>query len=195
MCVSNLSPPHILLQIVFETRKVNRKHQNDCSLCIDGVDCRIPNKGPLFGSHKFKGKSALRYELGTDIEKGELAWLNGPYPAGKWADITIFRHVLMHQLDENERVEADDGYIGEAPRKVKCPASFVNPIENEAMQARVRNRHETVNGRMKQWEILNVPFRGDIAMHGTVFRAIAVITQLAIRNGEPLFSVDYKDPK
>ena len=183
------------MQIIFETRKINRKHHNDCLICIDGVDCKIPNQGPAFASHKFKGKSALRYELGTDIEKGELAWLNGPFPAGSWADITIFRHMLMHQLDENERVEADDGYIGEAPRKVKCPASFANPIENEAMQACVRHRHETVNGRMKQWDILSVPYRHEVGTHGTVFRAIAVITQLALRNGEPLFPVDYKDPK
>jgi hypothetical protein len=26
-------------------------------------------------------------------------------------------------LEEGERVEADDGYVGEAPRHVKCPKS------------------------------------------------------------------------
>ena len=58
-------------------------------------------------------------------------------PAGAWADITIFRHALKHHPDKNERVEADDGYIGEAPGKVKYPASFVNPVENLGMQSRV----------------------------------------------------------
>lgn len=102
----------------------------------------------------------------------------------------------MHQLDPNERVEADDGYIHEAPGKVKCPASFVNPPENEEMQQRVRNRQETVNKRMKQWEILKVSYRHDLSTHGDVFRAILVITQVAIHNGEPLFScADYADPK
>ena len=48
---------------------------------------------------------------------------------------------------------------------------------------------------MKQWDILSVPYRHEVGTHGTVFRAIAVITQLALRNGEPLFPVDYKDPK
>jgi hypothetical protein len=30
-------------------------------------------------------------------------------------------------------------------------------------------------------------------MHGNVFRACAVVTQLTVKNGEPLFEVEYKD--
>jgi hypothetical protein len=37
-------------------------------------------------------------------------------------------------------------------------------------------------------------FRGDITQHGQVLRVCAIVTQLAIENGEPLFQVDYKDP-
>jgi hypothetical protein len=36
-------------------------------------------------------------------------------------------------------------------------------------------------------------FRHHITMHGDVFRACAVITQLTIKNGEPLFEVEYTD--
>jgi hypothetical protein len=44
----------------------------------------------------------------------------------------------MSHLDaEGERVEADDGYIGEAPQYVKCPKCFANPNETEHMQQRV----------------------------------------------------------
>jgi len=63
----------------------------------------------------------------------------------RMADLNIFCHALIHLLDPFERVEADDGYVGEAPRRVQCPASFTERIENEEMQARVRNRQETVN--------------------------------------------------
>lgn len=185
---------YIPLQIDFEARKKNLPYYNDCLLSVDGTDFRIPNHGPQFASHKYKGKSALRYEVALDILKGELAWHHGPFPAGAWPDISIFRHALKYHIDENERVEADDGYIGEAPEKVKCPASFVNPAENEEMQQRVRNRQETVNKRFKQWGILNSVYRHDISTHGDVFRAISVITQVAIKNGEPLFDVEYKDP-
>ncbi|KAL9180930.1 hypothetical protein ACHAXT_009735 [Thalassiosira profunda] len=178
--------------VVFENRKVHRRNYNDCLLSVDGVDCKIPNHGPAFASHKFAGKSALRYELAIDIEKGDLSWIHGPFPAGNWPDINIFRHALKWQLDEYERVEADDGYRGDV--KIKCPGNFTNPAENLRMQGLVRSRHETFNGRMKQWDILSVQYRHDLSTHGTVFRAIAVITQLSIHNGEPLFPVEYKDP-
>ena len=62
------------------------------------------------------------------------------------------------------------------------------------MQARVRMRQETCNKRFKHFGILKQVFRHDIANHGEVLRAVAVLTQLAILNGEPLFSVGYRDP-
>ena len=47
-----------------------------------------------------------------------MVWIEGPYAAGKYSDITIFRHALSHFLDPFERVVADDGYIGEAHMKL-----------------------------------------------------------------------------
>lgn len=187
----------VLCQIVFENRKRSGS-LNDCLLSIDGTDCRIPQqgaavKGNPFSSHKFTGKCGLRYELGVDIKEGNLVWINGPFPCGKYPDITIFRNGLRHFLDPFERVEADDGYIGEAPYHVKCPKCAANPEENRWMQGRVRARHETLNGRFKAWEILKQLYRHDIEHHGYVFRAIAIIIQLTIDSGEPLFAVDYND--
>ncbi len=60
------------------------------------------------------------------------------------------------------------------------------------MQGRVRARHKTLNGQLKNWGFLQV-YRHDIMRHGDVFRACAVVTQLTIKNGEPLFKVEYKD--
>lgn len=157
---------------------------------MDGTDFQIPNKGSLFYSHKFK-KSGLRYEVGLCIRTGDIVWINGPYACGKWADISIFRDSLKSKLDQYERVEADDGYIGEAPRHIKCPKSATNKRINEAMQSRVRRRHETVNKRFKDWGILRQVFRHKVTKHYYVFRAIVVITQLAINNGEQLFPVYY----
>ena len=62
------------------------------------------------------------------------------------------------------------------------------------MQTRVRNRHETVNKQFKQFGILKQIYRHDISDHGDVFRAIAIIIELAIENGEPLFKCGYCDP-
>ena len=54
---------------------------------------------------------------------GHIVWLMGPFPAGDWNDITIFRFALKHMLEEHERVEADDGYRGENPGAAKIPGS------------------------------------------------------------------------
>jgi hypothetical protein len=96
-------------------------------------------------------------------------------------------------LDEFERVETDNGYIGEAPQKVKCPGCASNKTKNQAMQNWVRSRQETINGQLKNWAILNVMYRHDLMEHGNVFWAIVVITQIGINSGEKLFEVDYCD--
>ena len=57
----------------------------------------------------------------------------------------------------------------------------------------VRQRHETVNWRMKQCQILKGVFRHDINLHHIAFAAAAVVTQDAISHREPLFQVDYTD--
>jgi hypothetical protein len=166
-------------------------------MSVDGMDFRIPQKGAAmkgnpFGSHKYAGKSVLSYELGVDILMGNLVWIQGPYPAGAWPDIKIFTSCLAHFLEPYECVEADDGYRGHAD-KVKCPKNNVNPVENLKMQGRVRARQETLNGRLKNWGILSQVFRHDIRPPGDVFWACAVITQLTIEHGEPLFVVEYGD--
>lgn len=129
------------------------------------------------------------------ILSGDLVWVNGPYEPGIWNDISIFRNSLLLHLDVGERVEADDGYRGLSPEFVKCPASIGGHGETtESMQSLVRRRHETVNKRFKQFKILKEMYRGDITKHGLAFRVCAIVTQLAIQMGEPLFSVDYEDP-
>lgn len=61
------------------------------------------------------------------------------------------------------------------------------------MQLRVRARHETCNARFKMWGCLNQTFRHERTKHGDVFRACAVLTQLAIEDGEILYPVEYDD--
>ncbi len=128
-----------------------------------------------------------------DILAGNIVWINGPYAAGKYPDINFFCNGLAHWLDEHEQVEADNGYIGEAPQKVKFPGCTSNPTENQEMQNRVQSRHKSLNRRLKNWEILKSMYRHDIMEHGNVFWAIAVITQISINTGKQLFEVDYSD--
>jgi hypothetical protein len=43
---------------------------------------------------------------------GDLVWIQGLYPAGKWPDIKIFNAVLANFLERYEHIEANDGYCG-----------------------------------------------------------------------------------
>jgi hypothetical protein len=123
---------------------------------VDGTDFRVGvrkgqgEEGKSFYSYKFKA-GGLRYEVALNIRNGYIVWVNGPFPPGFMNDIMIFRTALIDMLAANERVEADDGYLGEAPRYVKCSKSFTNDEACLEMQREVRNRHEKVNKRFKHW--------------------------------------------
>lgn len=169
-------------------------------MSIDGVDFRTKGKKLLNGkpdtslySHKFKGPG-YRYEIGLCILTSDICWLRGPFKPGLWNDLTIFRAGLKMQLDDGERVEADNGYMGESPHYCKCPDAYTSSARRRRMVARVRNRHESVNSRLKIYGCLTTSFRHGIEKHGWCVRAIAVLTQLAMENGEELFDVsEYED--
>ncbi len=178
---------------MFENRKINDT-LNDCLLSVDGTDFRLAMKYlKRYYSYKFK-KSGYRYEVGLCIKTGDICWWSGPYPPGDWNDNMIFNDALAKNLEEGERCETDKGYLGSAPKFVKCPSGLLEDPDPEvkAMAARVRNRQETVNERFKNWAILATPYRHYIHDHQTIFGAIAVLTQLSLVY-QPLFPVEYND--
>jgi hypothetical protein len=95
----------------------------------------------------------------------------------------------MHTLDLNERVEADDGYIGEDPVHVKTPSGpRIDTPAEQRYKSTLRMRHETVNKRIKTFGCLSTKhFRHDAVFHSGCFRAVAVLIQLSIERGHPLF--------
>ena len=111
----------------------------------------------------------MRYEVGVSIACGDICWVYGGFPAGDWPDVNIFRHALKGKQLDGERVEADDGYIGEHPGHVRCPNGLFNWSEREALQSRVRARHETVNERFKAWSIMREVFCHDMSLHEEAF--------------------------
>ena len=100
----------------------------------------------------------------------------------------------MTELGPNERVEADDGYVGEHPRHIKCPAGFANNRETEFMQQRVRSWQESVNNRFKHWGALTQTWRHEIVRHAEAFTVVVIVSQLTINEGEKLFDCGYRDP-
>ena len=103
----------------------------------------------------------------------------------------IFWMSLNKEWGRGEKVIADGICGAEDPLKVRAPGTFFSKPQNQAMEKRVRARHEHCNRWMKQWAILRQEFRHDLTHHESVFCAIAVMTQLCFEHGEPLASVDY----
>lgn len=88
-------------------------------------------------------------------------------------------------LDENECVEADDGYIGEDPKLINVPQGIrYQRNDNErAAAALARGHHETGNRLFTKFGILSKRFTNDLVDHGTVLQACAVLIQLSIEFG------------
>jgi hypothetical protein len=62
------------------------------------------------------------------------------------------------------------------------------------MQKQVHLRHETFNEWLKNFCCLDKRFRHLVAKHSSCFRAICVLTQLAIESGEEIFEArEYDD--
>ena len=160
---------------------------NVALVSVDGTDFEIYQWQPFWKgwySHKFKGPG-LRYEVGICIMTGDIVWIHGPFPCGRWPDLKIFRSAMKHALSPGEKVVADLGYRGE-PNHVITPSG-----DRSEPEGAVRARHETVNRCLKHWNILHRVFRHNVQKHQSAFGAVATVTQLQIESGEPLFGVDY----
>ena len=159
-------------------------------MTVDGTDFLIEEPQPFdekWFSHKFK-HAGLRYEIAVNIKTGWIVWVNGPFAAGSYDDLTIFRSALLQELMPGERVETDQGYRGE----IACsrPSDYVTD-EEKWMKSKAMARHENINGRLKRFNILTHRYRGDRNRHGDFVRAIAAIVQFDIRSGFGVYQVHY----
>lgn len=166
---------------------------NDCLVSVDVTDFQVLNYLPFckrWFSHKFRGPG-VRYEVALNIRTGDIVWIYGPSPCGSHSDLVIFREAMKTELDKGEHVEADDGYRGEPGCVNWAKGPFIYTKFQTRMKQRLRSRQETVNRRFKQFNALKHVFRHKVTKHSSVFRAVAVITQVNIESGNKLFEVEY----
>ena len=185
--------------IVWENRKTNDRG-DDCLISVDATDCAFqqilinnpekPGKKMInkaLYSFKLNGPG-LRYEIGLSLLSNDIVWINGPFCPGDWNDLEIFRHDLMHKLEPGERVEADNIYTSEAAFVV-TPKSLTTKEEQLAMMKRVEGRHEALNKHVKNWKCIKDNYRvkgtamEKMEKHGTLFRACAIVKQVAMQMG------------
>ena len=114
----------------------------------------------------------------------------GPFPCGSWNDRRIASYWLDHSLLPGEMYVADGGYR-DGHRHACTPG--IHDASFEAQKAKIRARHETVNGKFKTFGALKQCFRHSLDKHGIVMRAVVNIVQLEIEFESPLFPVDYDD--
>lgn len=116
-----------------------------------------------------------------------MAWINGPFPAGE-SDITIYRRPggLKEKMPVGKRIVGDRGYTGE-PETIST-RNELDPRELAAFKERVQARHETFNGKLKNFKCLSTKFRHGVEQHKVVFESLCVIVQYEIENGAPLFN-------
>ena len=125
----------------------------------------------------------VRYEIALCIKSGEIVWVYGGLPCGQYPDLVLAREQFTSALRLGEKAVADKTYRDR---------NFVNPLDDPhsaVLQKAIMARHETVNHRVKQFRVLQICFRHDVAKHQMCFYAVCNLTQLMLVNGEPLYEV------
>lgn len=138
-------------------------------------------------SKKLNGPG-LAYLISVCLLTSDIVMIDGPRLPGEFNDILMFRASLRPLLEEGERVEGDDGFVGDDPQFTKTPKGFGRDRGTEervALKKRVDGRQEHINTNWTTFECMRAkPWRHNLDQHQTCFRAIAVITQVAIELGE-----------
>ena len=135
----------------------------------------------------------MRYEVGVCLRTSDIVWISGPHYPGLYNDLQIFRFDLLGMLEPHERVEADDGYIGECPANCKCPNGTTRRENRLRINQLQRSRHERFNERFMNFGCMNQKFRHSVSKHGLCFDCVAVLTQLSIEHGEVIPYFNYDD--
>ena len=160
-------------------------------ISVDGVDFRIRevsnarlNKVPGNCSHKHR-HGALRYEIAVSVKTGRCVSINGPF-RGAESELTIFDSSLSKKMLPGKMGIADGGY---SSRKQLSCTNVRDREDVRAFKRRVRMRHETFNGRLKNFRSLQDTFHHHQSKHGYVFDMVCVTVQYQLDCGAPLFTV------
>ena len=154
-------------------------------MTVDGVDFLIEEPSDFSSewySHKFDGPG-VQYKIAVSIVGGNICWINGPFQAGAYNDLKIFRLGLMNKLDEHKYVEADHGYEGQ-PDKVRLPFEAQNKAKI-ARKGKARARHKSINKLLKQFKALSHCWRHSVmnGQHKVATEVVVLVVQLSIELG------------
>lgn len=126
----------------------------------------------------------MRYEIAIALKRNSIVWFHGPYACGSFPDINIFRLLLEGKLrGTNEFCIADNGYPSH-----RCIRMVHVSEENRILHQRIGARHETINGRLKNFHVLGYKYRHNLSLHADCFKAVVILVNLSLEE-TPLFDI------
>lgn len=169
---------------------------------VDGTHFLVEEPSPFTpkaASFKFGKKAGLAYEICLCTHRQMISWLNGPFLAGV-PDIEIAKEKLIEAIklkqtergDKSIRVVSDDGYFSMDLVQYLAFRNEFDPRNLAYFKDRALARHERINGRMKNFRILDEQFRHDrgpnpeykFPRHKATVESLMVTLQLELNHGE-----------
>ena len=136
----------------------------------------------MWCTHKFN-RHGIRHETGLSFCTSHIAWECRGIRTGEFPDIMLALSCVTNLLVDGEFVLADNGY--------NDPCVFVNDVKNNPAPRNVMirqylARHESVNKRIRDFNILRNKFTGNLKFHPRIFHACVNLVQIQIEHGMPL---------
>ncbi|KAJ3008516.1 UNVERIFIED_CONTAM: hypothetical protein HDU68_003052, partial [Siphonaria sp. JEL0065] len=150
------------------------------SIYVDGVDVPVTESRPLdreLFSHKFK-RAGYRFQVATAIGSSRIVHVSSGTPCGLFNDLSQVQRTLLCELELEEKVAADRGYLGDERVLTKLKGTSPEIKKHNKNWNLMGARHETVNKRMKDFRILAGLYRGRREEIVVIFCAIAQITNI-----------------
>ena len=179
------------LKIVFRWRENPDNPGEIFILSVDGVHTLIQEPGGFdkrYMSHKY-GKAAYNYEVGVAVRESKIVHVCGPTFQQNDGTVSLRPDGIQSKVPAGKKVIADRGYKDYNPTGILSTPSDRDPDPLKKFKNRALSRHESLNSRLKRFDILKHTFRHEKEKHGAVFRAVCVIVQYEMDLGDPLFDV------
>lgn len=167
-------------------------------MTVDGINfeineptIRAVTKDRKMFDHK-SNHAGLSYEVGLDLFRSKVIWINGPFETGASNDAGRFsQHGLKDKLKSiKKKCLADKIYSGHDETVTYNAWDQEDVME---VKARAQMRHEQFNGMLTDFNCLvhrfQHPSPPPFLKHKICFEAVAVLCQYRMDYGEPLFDI------
>ena len=184
------------IKIVWPEEKYRDPKGQKFIISVDGVDMKTREKSTStynVDSTQYSQKfnhGGVKYEIAIDAFDPKIVSVNGPFRGGE-ADINIFMNKLAPMIPEGKLVIADRVYKSSKHPEVNKKFSIPNYCDSKELfnfKTRVRARHESLNGRLKNFRCLTSTYHHPHHKHVHVFYAVCVIVQYEMDCGSPIFA-------